>query len=202
MRDHTAGEAEMSDDIVFEDVTPVIPVLDLAAALERYRRLGFKVRAYGHGTGYGYADRGPRVASSERVGLSTIQSEPRRSCTYTCRTQLRCIPEWAGAGVEGRFGEIRETQYGMREFGYVDPDGTLHRVGSRLLNPAIGLSRHGTAPSPPFSERCRSWRGFGIPITSRLCTEENCWNDRQIPMVSWSPPPIRRPAPVRPSGSA
>ncbi len=49
---------EMSGDLVFEDVTPVIPVRDLDAALERYRTLGFAVRAYGHGTGYGFADRG------------------------------------------------------------------------------------------------------------------------------------------------
>jgi hypothetical protein len=40
--------------------------------------------------------------------------------------------EWVSAGVDGRFGEVRDTDYGMREFGYVDPDGTLHRVGSRL----------------------------------------------------------------------
>ena len=44
--------------IVFKDVAPVVPVRDLQAALERYRRLGFEVRAYGHGTGYGYAQRG------------------------------------------------------------------------------------------------------------------------------------------------
>ena len=56
----------MPDDPVFQDVTPVVPVLDLAAA-----------------------------------------------------------------GVEGRLGEVQETEYGMREFGFVDPDGTLHRVGSR-----------------------------------------------------------------------
>jgi len=35
------------------------------------------------------------------------------------------------SGVDGRFSPVEETDYGMREFGYVDPDGTLHRVGSR-----------------------------------------------------------------------
>jgi hypothetical protein len=40
--------------------------------------------------------------------------------------------EWASCGVEGRLGEIRNTDYGMREFGFVDSDGTLHRVGSKL----------------------------------------------------------------------
>ena len=48
----------MSPPIVFKDVAPVVPVRDLQAALERYRQLGFEVRAYGHGTGHGYAQRG------------------------------------------------------------------------------------------------------------------------------------------------
>ena len=48
----------MPTPIVFEDIAPVVPVRDLQAALERYRQLGFEVRAYGHGTGYGYAQRG------------------------------------------------------------------------------------------------------------------------------------------------
>jgi hypothetical protein len=48
----------MSPPIVFKDVAPVVPVRDLQVALERYRQLGFEVRAYGHGTGYGYAQRG------------------------------------------------------------------------------------------------------------------------------------------------
>lgn len=48
----------MGDRVVFEDVVPVVPVCDLEAALHRYRELGFDVRAYGHGTGYGYVERG------------------------------------------------------------------------------------------------------------------------------------------------
>jgi len=36
------------------------------------------------------------------------------------------------SGVEGRFSEVQETDNGMKEFGYVDPDGTFHRVGSSL----------------------------------------------------------------------
>jgi hypothetical protein len=40
--------------------------------------------------------------------------------------------EWASCGLEGRLGEARSTDHGMREFGFVDTDGTLHRVGSKL----------------------------------------------------------------------
>ncbi|HET9168338.1 MAG TPA: VOC family protein, partial [Actinospica sp.] len=35
-------------------VSPILPVRDLAAALDFYRRLGFTVRAY-HGGGYAFA---------------------------------------------------------------------------------------------------------------------------------------------------
>jgi catechol 2,3-dioxygenase-like lactoylglutathione lyase family enzyme len=117
--------------VVFEAVTPVIPVSDLAAALARYRRLGFEVRAYGHGTGYGYADRG-------RVSLHLSEwdeHDPRRtgSVVYIYVSDAEAVrAEWMASGVDGRFGAARDTDYGMREFGYVDPDGTLHRVGSRL----------------------------------------------------------------------
>lgn len=38
--------------------------------------------------------------------------------------------EWSG--VEGRLGDPRDTPWGLREFPYVDPDGTLHRVGSPI----------------------------------------------------------------------
>ena len=59
----------MPNPIVFEDVAPVVPVRDLQAALERYRQLGFEVRPYGHGTGYGYARRGAAIMWSPRPEL-------------------------------------------------------------------------------------------------------------------------------------
>ena len=119
----------LDEKVAFEAVTPVIPVSDLARALERYRRLGFAVRAYGHGTGYGYADRG-------KVSLHLSEwdeHDPRRtgSVVYIYVSDADAVhAEWTASGVDGRFGEVRDTDYGLREFGYVDPDGTLHRVGS------------------------------------------------------------------------
>jgi uncharacterized glyoxalase superfamily protein PhnB len=44
----------------------------------------------------------------------------------------RLHAEWAATGLEGRLGHPHDTPYGLREFGFVDADGTLHRVGSRL----------------------------------------------------------------------
>jgi hypothetical protein len=121
----------MPTPIVFEDVVPVVPVRNLQAALERYRRLGFEVQAYGHGTGYGYAQRG-----AVSIHLSEWhEHDPKRtgSVVYLYVSDADAVrAEWATCGVEGRLGEARNTEYRMREFGYADPDGTLHRVGSKL----------------------------------------------------------------------
>lgn len=115
---------------VFENVVPVVPVSDLGAALERYRLLGFAVRAYGHGTGYGYADRdGASIHLSEWDEHDSVRTS---SVVYLYVSDADAVhDEWEASGVEGRLGEPRDTEYGMREFGFVDPDGTLHRVGSR-----------------------------------------------------------------------
>jgi catechol 2,3-dioxygenase-like lactoylglutathione lyase family enzyme len=125
------GEGAVPASPHFEDVVPVVPVRDLQEALERYRRLGFAVRAYGHGTGYGYADRdGVSIHLSE-----WDEHDPKRTgaVVYLYVSDADAVrSEWAACGVDGRFGDVRDTDYGMREFGFVDGDGTLHRVGSRL----------------------------------------------------------------------
>jgi hypothetical protein len=40
--------------------------------------------------------------------------------------------EWKTSGVVGRLARIRDTSYGLREFSFVDADGTSHRVGSPI----------------------------------------------------------------------
>jgi hypothetical protein len=44
--------------------------------------------------------------------------------------------EWTASGVEGRFGEVQETEYEMREFGYIDRTerSTVLALGSTSLN--------------------------------------------------------------------
>lgn len=115
----------------FDDVAPVIPVRDLEAALERYRRLGFRVHAYGHGTGYGYAERG-----NVSLHLSEWdEHDPLRTGAhvYLYVGDADAVhAEWTASGVEGRFTEPGDTDYRLREFAFVDADGTLHRVGSAL----------------------------------------------------------------------
>ncbi|WP_052423202.1 bleomycin resistance protein [Nonomuraea candida] len=121
----------MADDVVFEDVAPVVPVRDLQAALARYRRLGFAVRAYEGEARYGFVERG-----SVSLHLTEWdEHDPARTAAavYLYVSDADALhAEWAAAGVTGRLGQPSDTEYGLREFAYVDPDGTLHRVGSPL----------------------------------------------------------------------
>jgi hypothetical protein len=127
---------------MFERIAPVIPVRDLDAAMDRYKRLGFTTHPYEGDARYGFADR-----DSVSLHLSEWHDhDPKRrsAVVYLYVTDADAIhAEWAHAGVPGRLGEPCDTEYGLREFGYVDPDGTLHRVGSAVRDqgrPARELS--------------------------------------------------------------
>jgi hypothetical protein len=104
----------MAVPVEFEDVAPVVPVRDLQAALDRYRRLGFNVRAYGHGTGYGYADRG-RVS----IHLSEWdEHDPARTgaVIYVYVSKCRCRPGGV-AGFRSRGSSGRGPGHGVRNEG-------------------------------------------------------------------------------------
>jgi Glyoxalase/Bleomycin resistance protein/Dioxygenase superfamily len=115
----------------FNSVAPVVSVLDLDAALERYRRLGFDVREYDGPDRYGYADRG-----SVSLHLTEWpEHDPLRTAAsvYFYVDDADALhADWQSAGLDGRLTAPSDTPYGLREFAYVDPDGTLHRVGSPL----------------------------------------------------------------------
>jgi catechol 2,3-dioxygenase-like lactoylglutathione lyase family enzyme len=123
-------------DVQFSSVSPVIPVRDLDAALDRYRRLGFDTRPYTGPDRYGYADRG---------GVSLHLSEwedghdpfPSWTSVYLHVDDADALhAQWRSAGVEGRLTMPHDTPYRLREFAYVDPDGTVVRVGSPLAGAA------------------------------------------------------------------
>ncbi|MGI8761903.1 MAG: bleomycin resistance protein [Jatrophihabitantaceae bacterium] len=115
----------------FHQVAPVIPVRDLDAALERYRRLGFATHAYDGADRYGYADRG-----SVSLHLTEWdQHDPARdgAVVYLYVSDADALhAEWSRAGAGGRLTAAHDTPYRLREFAFVDSDGTAHRVGSPL----------------------------------------------------------------------
>ncbi|OBK54070.1 glyoxalase-like protein [Mycobacterium kubicae] len=119
-------------EITFSSVSPIVPVRDLDIALRRYRRLGFDVRAYEGPERYGYVDRG-----SVQLHLTEWdEHDPLRTAAsvYFYVSDADALhAEWAAlADLEGRLIRPQDTPYGLREFAYIDPDGTLHRIGSPL----------------------------------------------------------------------
>jgi catechol 2,3-dioxygenase-like lactoylglutathione lyase family enzyme len=120
----------MSGEAEFRSVSPVIPVRDLNAALERYPRLGFATELE-EGPRHGFAERGS-------VSLHLIEwgdHDPARtgSHLYLYVSDAESVyAEWSSAGVEGELGELIDAPHGLREFAFRDPEGTLLRVGSPL----------------------------------------------------------------------
>ncbi len=119
-------------DIEFTSAAAIVPVRNLDAALDRYRRLGFDARGYEGPERYGFVDRGPvqmhLTEWAEHDPLTTSSS------VYFYVSDADALyAEWkALADLGGRLHPPQDTPYGLREFAYVDPDGTLHRVGSPL----------------------------------------------------------------------
>jgi hypothetical protein len=124
--------------VVFERVAPVLPTRNVNHALERYGRLGFQTKLYiepglssEENPAYGFLQWGP-----VEIHLSAFSALDPKTATSVCFLFVddadALYAAWTAAGVEGRFRAPIDTPYGKREFGYVDPDGNLLRVGSPL----------------------------------------------------------------------
>lgn len=115
---------------MFKAVYPVLPTLDMAASLEFWRKLGFRVA---------FADDPDRPEASayagvERDGLyfhlqtfTPEQAGPKRP--YSLRIEMESAEalvalaaEWAPLGVITA--PLGDRDWGNREFGFYDPDGT------------------------------------------------------------------------------
>lgn len=138
-------------EIAFTAVAPIIPVRDLDVALARYRRLGFAVRTYDGPARYGFVDRGPvSLHLSEWADHDPLRTAA--SVYLYVEDADELYAQWTASGVAGRFIEPIDTDYQLREFGYVDPDGTAHRVGSPLLPKVVSASREIAAPAERIFE--------------------------------------------------
>jgi Ser/Thr protein kinase RdoA (MazF antagonist) len=106
--------------------SPILPVKDLALALDHYRTLGFATRAYDGGDEYGFADR-------DGIGLH-LAAEPELAGsgeTYLYVEDADALyAEWSASGVGGITRPVADTAYRLREGSHLDPDGNLIRFGS------------------------------------------------------------------------
>jgi catechol 2,3-dioxygenase-like lactoylglutathione lyase family enzyme len=113
----------------FDSVAPVIPTRDLPAALIRYERLGFEVSNYDGGHVYGFVCRDD--VQLHLCQVDQLDTQSTLVSVYVSDADA-LHAQWSSSGVEGRFYEPSNTEYGLREGAYVDPDGNLLRYGSAL----------------------------------------------------------------------
>jgi hypothetical protein len=118
-------------EVTFQNVAPVITVRDLDRALRRYRILGVSTRAHDGPDRYGFAGRdGVELHLSESPEHDRTQDGAEIYLYVSDADAL--YTSWSSSGVKCRFVPPHDTPYGLREFAFVDRDGTAHRVGSPL----------------------------------------------------------------------
>jgi hypothetical protein len=119
----------------FRSVAPVLPVRDLDAAQAHYAALGFSVRVYGHGTTYGFANRGDVELHMCGVGDTLDPKTSLTSVFLFVDDADALFAEWSAAGVPGKLVAPLDTEYGQREGSHVDPDGNVLRFGHPIPFP-------------------------------------------------------------------
>ena len=121
----------VSDHAQAREIVPIFPTRDLPAAIERYARLGFTTSTFDDdGTAiYGFLERnGVHVHVAPFDELDPLTTT---SAAYLYVDDADALSaEWGAAGVGGHFHPVQDTDYGLREGAYVDPDGNLIRYGS------------------------------------------------------------------------
>lgn len=108
-------------------VAPIMPTTDIEHSRTHYERMGFVVELYGD------------FVMTRRDGVELFLSlkpdhDPKTtaSCVYVRVDDADTLyTEWSAAGPPG-LREPRNTDYRMREFAYIDPDGNLLLFGSPL----------------------------------------------------------------------
>jgi len=115
----------------FTSVAPVLPTRDVPAALARYECLGFEVEVYSGGDFYGFVRRGD--VSFHLSKVEDVNPKTTLVSAYVYVSDADALhAEWSRTGVEGRFHKPTDTDYGLHEGAYVDPDGNLIRYGSPM----------------------------------------------------------------------
>ena len=117
----------MSEAGYCKSVCPIMSTTDIARTVKFYEALGFAVQVQGD------------FVMTHRDAVELFLSlrsdhDPKRtaSCVYIRVDDADALhARWEEAGIVG-LRELRNTDYKMREFAVIDPDGNLMLYGSRL----------------------------------------------------------------------
>jgi uncharacterized protein len=128
-------------------VAPGLPITDMARTVEHYGRLGFVFSAPGSPS---LAD--ARFAIAERDGIELHfavkkDHDPARTAmwVYLGVEDADVMSEEFIAAGAGQGRPVRDTDYRMREFAHIDPDGNLLLLGSPLRRDEPDSADHAAA---------------------------------------------------------
>jgi len=132
-------------------VAPGLPTTDMARTVESYRRLGFIFSAPGS-----QSVDGAEFAIAERDGIELHfalkrDHDPARTAMWVylgVEDVDQLAAEFTAAGVPPRQ-PPHDTEYKMREFAHIDPDGNMLLFGSRLPETDSLATAEPAAPAEP-----------------------------------------------------
>ena len=122
-------------------LAPVLPVSDVLVSLENYARLGFRAKPYQRaeiveGRGPSQVLYGLLFRDALQIHLCQVAGiDPTTNLSeiYIYVDDASALhTQWSTSEAPGEFVEPIETEYGLLEGAYVDPDGNSIRYGSWL----------------------------------------------------------------------
>lgn len=116
----------------FHTVAPVLPARDLDRALAHYTRLGFETSESEAG-GYAFAKR-DEVWLHLTAAPGLDRDAEGGACYIYVADADALYDEWRASKALGVLIPPNDTDYGLREFAHIDPDGNLIRIGSWLAS--------------------------------------------------------------------
>jgi hypothetical protein len=124
-----------------KSLAPVLPVSDVLSALENYALLGFRAKPYQRAEVVG-GSRPSEVLygfvfcnglQMHLCQVAGIDPQTNLSEVYLYVDDARALhTKWRDSGAVGSFVEPTDTEYGLCEGAYLDPDGNSLRYGSWL----------------------------------------------------------------------
>lgn len=113
------------------DVTPILPVRDMAEAIAFYRAAGFRIREYETGGGYAFVHHGDDSVFD--LDLAALPFDPATN-NAGCYVIAPDVDEWHGRlrGAGLAVTDPVDEPWGMREFTLTDPSGNRLRIGRSL----------------------------------------------------------------------
>lgn len=115
--------------------TPVLPVRDVGASVDRYRRLGFDGEADGRDPiRHGYLSWGGTPVLL--IAAPDLDPATNTAGVFLTVDDARALHHmWRTTKVGGRLSTMRVTDIGTAEFYYEDPDGNTIRIGAPAERP-------------------------------------------------------------------